>query len=63
MTPEPERLLTTTQAAAYLGVNPKTVVRWDVTGKFPPGTVLRTLGGHRRLRESAIEQLLRGEPL
>ena len=36
-------------------VNPKTVTRWARAGKI---SSLRTLGGHRRFRESEIRQLL-----
>ena len=36
-------------------VNPKTVTRWARAGKI---SAIRTLGGHRRFRESEIRQFL-----
>ncbi len=38
-------------------VDPKTVTRWAKAGKL---TSIRTLGGHRRYRESEVRQLLQG---
>jgi excisionase family DNA binding protein len=40
-------------------VDPKTVTRWAKSGKL---TSIRTLGGHRRYRESEVRQLLAGIP-
>jgi excisionase family DNA binding protein len=57
---EPEALLTPAEVAALFRVDPKTVTRWAKTGKL---TALRTLGGHRRYRESEVRNLLgREEP-
>ena len=57
---EPEDLLTPAEVAALFRVDPKTVNRWAKTGKL---TSLRTLGGHRRYRESEVRNLLgREEP-
>jgi excisionase family DNA binding protein len=57
---EPEALLTPAEVAALFRVDPKTVTRWAKTGKL---TSLRTLGGHRRYRESEVRNLLgREEP-
>lgn len=39
-------------------VDPKTVTRWAKAGKI---SSIRTLGGHRRFRESEIKGLLDGE--
>jgi excisionase family DNA binding protein len=37
-------------------LNPKTVTRWAKAGKL---TAIRTLGGHRRYRESEVLERLR----
>jgi excisionase family DNA binding protein len=52
---EVDPLLTPAEVAALFRVDPKTVTRWAIAGKL---TSLRTLGGHRRYRESEIRQLL-----
>jgi excisionase family DNA binding protein len=52
---ESEALLTPAEVAAIFRVDPKTVTRWANTGKL---TSLRTLGGHRRYRESEVRSLL-----
>ena len=54
---EPEALLTPAEVASLFRVDPKTVTRWANTGKL---TSLRTLGGHRRYRESEVRNLLAG---
>jgi excisionase family DNA binding protein len=54
---EPPRLLTPAEVAALFRVDPKTVTRWAKSGKL---TAVRTLGGHRRFRESEVRALLRG---
>ncbi len=46
------RLLTSGQVALVFGVDPRTVRTWD--RRF---TVTRTLGGHRRYRESEVRAL------
>lgn len=51
-----EPLLTTAKAAALIGVDPKTLARWDKAGKL--GQIARTPGGHRRYRESQLLALL-----
>lgn len=38
-------------------VDPKTVTRWAKAGKL---SSIRTLGGHRRYRESEVRDLLTG---
>jgi len=48
-------LLTPAEVAALFRVNPKTVTRWARAGKI---TAIRTLGGHRRFRESEVRQFL-----
>jgi excisionase family DNA binding protein len=47
--------LTTGQAAALLRIDPKTVARRADAGHL---LCVRTLGGHRRLRESDVRALL-----
>lgn len=52
---EIEPLLTPGQVARMFGVHPKTVWKWAAAGKL---TSIRTLGGHRRFRESEVRALL-----
>jgi excisionase family DNA binding protein len=52
-----EALLTPAEVATLFRVGSKTVTRWADTGKL---TSLRTLGGHRRFRESEVRALLGG---
>ena len=52
---EPEQLLTPSEVAQMFRVNPKTVTRWARAGKI---SAIRTLGGHRRFRESEIRKFL-----
>ena len=53
-----EVLLTPAEVAALFRVDPKTVTRWAQAGKL---TSIRTLGGHRRYRESEIRDLLKSK--
>ena len=55
--PESETLLTPAEVAALFRVDPKTVTRWAKAGKL---SSIRTLGGHRRYRESEVRELLNG---
>ena len=55
---EPEVLLTPAEVAALFRVDPKTVTRWAKAGRL---TAIRTLGGHRRYRQSEVLVLLNGE--
>jgi excisionase family DNA binding protein len=55
--PESEPLLTPSEVATLFRVDPKTVTRWAKAGKL---TSIRTLGGHRRYRESEVRLLLEG---
>lgn len=54
---ESEVLLTPAEVAALFRVDPKTVTRWAKAGKL---NAIRTLGGHRRYRESEVKQYLGG---
>ena len=50
-----ETLLTPSEVATLFRVDPKTVTRWAKAGKL---TAIKTLGGHRRYRESEVRALL-----
>ena len=52
---EQEVLLTPSEVASLFRVDPKTVTRWAKAGKL---TSIRTLGGHRRFKESEVKALL-----
>lgn len=52
----PEALLSPEEVAALFRVDPKTITRWAKAGKL---SQIRTLGGHRRYRETEVRQLLR----
>ena len=54
-----EVLLTPSEVAALFRVDPKTVTRWAKAGKL---TSIRTLGGHRRYKESEVTALLKSIP-
>ena len=51
-----ENLLTPAEVATLFRVDPKTVTRWAKAGKL---TSIRTLGGHRRYKESEVNTLLK----
>jgi len=51
-----EKLLTPSEVASLFRVDPKTVTRWAKAGKL---TSIKTLGGHRRYRESEVTALLK----
>lgn len=51
-----ENLLTPAEVAALFRVDPKTVTRWAKAGKL---TSIKTLGGHRRYKESEVKALLK----
>ena len=48
-------LLTPREVAAMFRVDPKTVTRWAKAGKLQ---AVRTLGGHRRYRETEVREHL-----
>jgi excisionase family DNA binding protein len=56
---EAEPLLTPAQVATMFHVDPKTVTRWAKRGRL---TSIRTVGGHRRYRETEVRELLRALP-
>jgi excisionase family DNA binding protein len=51
-----ERLLTPSEVASLFRVDPKTVTRWAKAGKL---TSIKTLGGHRRYKETEVKALLK----
>ena len=53
-----DRLLTPGEVAALFRVDPKTVTRWAAADRIAS---IKTPGGHRRFRESAVRALLDGE--
>jgi len=56
MSAEPQEvLLTPSEVANLFRVDPKTVTRWAKAGKL---TAIKTLGGHRRYKESEVKALL-----
>jgi excisionase family DNA binding protein len=56
MNRQPEVLLTPAEVVSLFRVDPKTVTRWAKAGKL---TAIRTLGGHRRYRQSEVQSLLK----
>ena len=50
-----ESMLTPAEVAQLFRVDPKTVTRWAKAGKL---SSIRTLGGHRRYRESEVRAIL-----
>lgn len=52
---EHEPLLTPAEVSRLFRVDPKTVARWAKAGKL---TSIRTVGGHRRFRESDVRAML-----
>ena len=54
-----DSLLTPSEVASMFRVDPKTVTRWAKAGKL---SAVRTLGGHRRYRETEVRTLLEGVP-
>lgn len=55
--PTSPRLLTPTEVAAMLRVDPKTVTRWALSGKL---ACIRTPGGHRRYNEDEVRRYVDG---
>ena len=51
-----EKLLTPAVVAAMVRVDPMTVTRWAKAGKLAS---IKTLGGHRRYKESEVKELLK----
>ena len=55
MIAEDDPLLTPSEVARLMRVDPKTVTRWAKAGRVPS---LRTPGGHVRIRRSVVLALL-----
>lgn len=55
---EGDRFLTPKEVARVFRVDPKTVTRWANAGRI---AAIRTPGGHRRFRESAVRAFLGGD--
>mgnify|MGYP001557947189 CR=1 FL=1 len=55
VSPEFDKLLTPAEVAAMFRVDPKTVTRWAKAGRI---SAIRTLGGHRRYKESEVRAAL-----
>jgi excisionase family DNA binding protein len=55
MSSDQENLLTPSEVASLFRVDPKTVTRWAKAGKL---SAIKTLGGHRRYKESEVQVLL-----
>lgn len=56
--PQYQRLLTPAEVAAMFRVDAKTVTKWARAGKI---TSIKTLGGHRRYRETEVLALFAGD--
>ena len=52
-----EKMISISKASKILGVDIRTLQRWDNDGKL---IAYRTLGGHRRYKLSEIESLISG---
>ena len=52
-----EKMISISKASKILGVDIRTLQRWDNDGKLK---AYRTLGGHRRYKLSEIESLISG---
>lgn len=50
-----DKLLTSSEVAKLMRVDPKTVTRWAAAGRIDS---VRTPGGHHRFRESDVEAML-----
>lgn len=56
MNTDDDPLLMPSEVARLFRVDPKTVARWAAAGRIKS---IRTPGGHRRYRRSAVEEFLR----
>ena len=54
--PDPDELLTVSEAAELAQVSVGTIINWANAGKL---ATKRTLGGHRRFRRADVEQAVR----
>ena len=55
MIPDDDPLLTPAEVAKLLRVHPKSVTRWAQAGMIE---CIKTPGGHRRFRRSAVERFV-----
>jgi len=58
MTDNESKLMTPAEVADAFRVDARTIAVWDKEGRFPEGTVIRTLGNTRRFRRDKIMALL-----
>jgi len=58
--PVAEPMLTTGEVAALYKVDQKTVARWIKDGRLTGVHIIRTPGGHHRISETGIRELLNG---
>ena len=54
-------LMTVREVADAFRVHPGTVTKWAAAGRWPEGSVIRTLGGHRRYSAAVVAQMLADE--
>ena len=52
-----DKILSISEAAKYIGVFTLTLRNWEKKGKIK---AFRTLGGHRRFRQSDLDHILNG---
>lgn len=52
------RFYTPGEVAALFRVDPKTVSRWVIDGRFPRGSVTVTPGGHKRFDVTLVNQMI-----
>ena len=60
MNEDRQRLLTSTEAAEYLGASPTSIKRWADDGLLP---CVRTAGKHRRCTVDSLERFARDHNL
>jgi len=54
-------LYTPAEVGIIFRVDPKTVTRWAKSGRIPPDQIVRTIGGHRRVRGDYVRAQLAGD--
>ena len=53
-----DKILSISEAAKYIGVFTLTLRNWEKKGKIK---AFRTLGGHRRFRQSDLDHIVNGD--